>query len=236
MVIELEIKRLLSQGGYVKDSLDLKLWQNAGWLISPDLNSGSLDEFLEINCQYVTTFALNELITHKGEWLKNQLVGTLKRDLKNALELEDGDDPGFMTNRIRYYLGKIVDDESFLPPSVDSSSVTCRSCREENPNSYTLCWLCGKLLDTSKTGLSYANIFVEITSNSELSELIKFNYQGGPAEYQAEQWNNIEKNLFEELANLEDSEFNLAKLGNDDYLDTDSFEIFVRFSPNSVLH
>ncbi len=217
------------------DELNIEMWRRHGWLVPKDFSLEEQESYIDTTCQYLLSFRVDESIADKSEFLKNELLPLIIEKLQNEFaEDENGDFE--CLDHVRYHLGEIFEDNFYANPCKTSNGITCKSCNNQSPIEFSLCWLCGNSLKTDSRVKSYVNIFVESTASNSVEDLIAYQHEEGPSNFREITWNDIDKQFLQEMIDLPLASFELKndEMG-DCYLNTEHFVIFARFNPKPLV-
>lgn len=217
------------------DELNLELWRRHGWFVPEEFRLEDDQTHIDITSQYLLSFQIDKSITNKPEFFKTELVPLIIEKLQNEFVADENGEFECL-DHVRYHLGEIVDDSFYANPCVDKMGIKCSSCDQYSPDTFSLCWLCGSMLQADGKIRAYANVFIEGSVEFSIDDLIRYQYDEGPHAYAEEIWNDIYRDLYVEMSEFPLNSFHLRSNKSEDYyLETETFEIFVRFNPQPVV-
>jgi hypothetical protein len=220
-----------------QSDFDLGFWSDRGWKVPKEFELAEDDHpFIDYTFQYLVSIPIHSPVRDKSFFLQNELLPSVLDSLKIDLEVEMREGWSYCLTKMNTHLGEIVDSTFYLDPCSGLSGITCVNCGKESPESFDLCWLCGSLLTQNREISAFANVFIEITANTSIDDLVPWQYDEGPSRWKEIEWESVVKDYFEELCEIPDSSFFVVISDDGDtVLNTESFEITVRFNPLAMV-
>ena len=215
---------------------DLIFWSDRGWQVPVNFELADDDPYIDYTFQYLVSIPISSPVNDKSYLLQNALRTSIIESIKIDLEVENREGWSYCLTKINTHLGEIVDSAFYLDPCSSLDGITCKNCGKKSPENFDLCWLCGSLITDDGEINAYANVFVEITANTSIDDLAPWQYDEGPSRWKEIEWESIVRDYFEELCELPGSSFFVVTSEDgDSVLNTESFEITVRFSPIAMV-
>lgn len=215
-----------------ESDFDLVFWSDRGWKVPIDFELADDDLDIHYTFQYLVSIPIHSPVNDKSFFLQNILLTRVLASLKIDLEVEKREGWPYCLTKMITYLGEIVDSAFYLDPCSGLSGITCENCGKDSPESFDLCWLCGSLLTQNKEIKAFANVFIEISASTSIADLTPWQYDEGPSRWKEIEWESVVMDYFEELCAIPESSFFVVTSKNGDMvLNTESFEITVRFNP-----
>ena len=219
-----------------ESDFDLVFWSDRGWKVPVDFELADDEPNIDYTFQYLLSIPIHSPVSNKSFFMQNELRTSILELLKLDLEVENLEGWSYCLTKMDIHLGEIVDNAFYLDPCSSLSGTTCANCGKKSPEGFDLCWLCGSLLTQNRDINAFANVFIEITASTSIDDLAPWQYDEGPSRWMEIEWESIVKEYFEELCELPGSSFFVVTSEDGDaVLNTESFEITVRFSPLAMV-
>lgn len=217
------------------EELNLDFWRERGWLI-PDYFILEEDQtYIDYTSQYLLAIPVNQSISNKLTYLKNELRPLILEKLSSELSEEESGELDCL-DHVKFHLGEILDDNFYVSPCEGLAGIVCSSCGQQSPDTFQICWLCGQAFEDKGEINAYANVFIELTGSVGIDDLIGYQYDEGPSRFKEISWIDVNRQSYVDLCKLPQSSFKTKKGQPGDYnFETEEFEVFVRFNPLPVI-
>ena len=192
------------------EELKLDFWRERGWLIPEYFILEKDQTYIDYTSQYLLAIPVNQKISNKLTYLKNELRPLILEKLSSELSEEESGELDCL-DHVKFHLGEILDDNFYVSP-------------------------CGQAFEDKNEINAYANVFIELTGSVGIDDLIGYQYDEGPSRFKEISWIDVNRQSYVDLCKLPQSSFKTKKGQPGDYnFETEEFEVFVRFNPLPVI-